>query len=75
LTRLAKWSIILLLRKKYMQITKCDICKKKIEFKDTVRVHKADSAFSSFEFCGNCATPIVKFLISKKLIDKKNEKK
>lgn len=58
-----------------MQVTKCDICHKKIEFKDTVRVQKVDGNFNSFEFCGNCAKPIKKFLVSKKLIDKKDEKK
>jgi hypothetical protein len=58
-----------------MQVTKCDICKRKIEFKEIVRVQKASGAFSSFEFCENCAKPITKFLTSKKLIDKKNEKK
>lgn len=58
-----------------MQITKCDICHKKMELKDIMRVQERSDTFNSFEFCINCAKPIIKFLVSKKLIDKKNEKR
>jgi hypothetical protein len=51
-----------------MHITKCDICKKTIKRGDrTVRV-MTEGLYCSFEFCHNCAKPVVKFLKSKKLI-------
>lgn len=58
-----------------MQVTKCDICNRKMESKDIIRVQEKGATFIFFELCDSCAKPITKFLISKKLIDDKTNKK
>ena len=57
-----------------MRITKCDICKKTIKRKGDEANVSVGVFFSSFDICGNCAKPVLKFLSNKKLI-KKNEKR
>ena len=54
-----------------MLVTKCDICNKKIDYGEIIRVQGAGS-FKSFELCKNCGKPIMKILADKKLIDNKN---
>jgi len=59
-----------------MQITKCDICKKRIK-EYTEKIHVNIGFFSgSFEICKSCGKPILKLLKSKKLLkeDKSNKK-
>ena len=55
-----------------MLVTQCDICKKKIGYKEIIRVQASGMNFSSFEFGNKCSKSIIKFLASKKLIE--NEK-
>lgn len=51
-----------------MQITKCDICKKKIK-EEKIKLWVQGERFSVFELCEKCAQPIMRFLKSKKLIE------
>ncbi|MFA6159572.1 MAG: hypothetical protein WC678_00590 [Parcubacteria group bacterium] len=46
-----------------------------MESKDIIRVQEKGATFIFFELCDSCAKPITKFLISKKLIDDKTNKK
>jgi hypothetical protein len=55
-----------------MLFSKCDICKKQIDLEHTMNVRA--SLFKSFELCYNCGKPIIKFLMSKKLIKKEFKK-
>lgn len=65
-----------------MHITKCDICKKTIDRgkMEKIRVERdywGDRfIYNRFEFCTNCAKPVLKFLKDKKLLkERKNESK
>ena len=54
-----------------MRITKCDLCKKKInEQPVAVRI----GLFSSVELCRKCGADILKFLTKHKLIKKEDGK-
>ena len=57
-----------------MRITKCDICKKSLSKTGNEVNVSVGGFFPSFDICGNCTKPILKFLSNKKLI-KKNEKR
>lgn len=54
-----------------MNITKCDICKKKLEG-DSVKA--GVSLFCERDFCLDCGKPILDFLKKYKFIDKDNKK-
>lgn len=57
-----------------MDITKCDLCKKEIkDSKSSVIIRFA--SYKHADLCGNCASPILKFLKKNKFIDKKDVKK
>ena len=58
-----------------MQVNKCDICKKKISFKEEqMKFLIRDGNCSSFEICEKCASPIKKILVDKKLIKPESKK-
>lgn len=58
-----------------MRITKCDNCKKPInKTENEINISVRGLLGGYFDICGNCATPVLKFLESKKLIEK-NEKR
>jgi len=60
------------IKKKDMNITKCDICKKVIKDGEKLRVSPEGGSFLGFEICSKCGEPVTRFLKSKKLIkDKK----
>ena len=54
-----------------MQVTKCDLCKKKIEGEP---VTAGLGFFGRTELCKKCGSPILKFLKRYKLINQKNLK-
>lgn len=54
-----------------MNLTKCDICKKKLKDKP---VRAGIGYFAGNDFCSKCAKPILGFLKKHKLLDKEEEK-
>jgi hypothetical protein len=57
-----------------MQITKCDICRKKIK-DEKIKLWVHGERFMIFELCEKCSQPIMKLLKNKGLIkDKKVNK-
>lgn len=54
-----------------MLVTKCDICRKKINSGSAIYVRTV-KFLESFEICESCGKPVIKFLTNKKLIDNKN---
>jgi hypothetical protein len=59
---------------KNMNVTKCDICKKTINRKDKIIRIMPEGSGGSFDICHNCGRPVTKFLISKKLKNRKTKK-
>ena len=54
-----------------MRITKCDICKKSIaRAEGEINISTSGFFHGYFDICGDCAKPVLKFLESKKLIEK-----
>lgn len=49
-----------------MNITKCDICKKEIDYKNTVNVRVG--LYSRAEFCRGCAVSVVKIFKKHKFL-------
>lgn len=59
-----------------MRITKCDSCKKPIaKAENEINISIRGLLGGYFDICGNCAKPILKFLESKKLIEKNDKQK
>jgi hypothetical protein len=59
-----------------MRITKCDICKKDIKKTEgEINISTGGLFHGYFDVCGNCAKPILKFLESKKLIEKNGKRR
>lgn len=54
-----------------MNLTKCDICKKKIKGEP---VRASPDLFQDKHFCVDCGKPILNFLKKNKLINEKNKK-
>lgn len=52
-----------------MNITKCDICNKKIEDREEVSIGYLNP-FPQYSLCLKCAKPVVTFLQKDNLIDK-----
>ena len=60
----------------FMNITKCDICKKTIE-KDSKSIYIGIGGMFTVnraEICENCGKPVLKFLKDRKLINFQNKK-
>ena len=55
-----------------MKITKCDICKKKID--KSIYISVGGFLGNSFEVCEKCGKPVLKLLKDKKLIKSENKK-
>lgn len=54
-----------------MQITKCDICKKKVGSKsEHVFLWVRGKNYANFELCEKCSQLILKYLTDKKLLKK-----
>jgi len=56
-----------------MDIKKCDLCKKVIKERGEA-VYVRFASYESADLCGQCATPISKFLGESKLIKKEIKK-
>lgn len=54
-----------------MNVRKCDICEKEIEYEKSTRVAVG---YVDKEFCLKCGLPVLNFLKKNKFIDKNNEK-
>jgi hypothetical protein len=54
-----------------MNIVKCDICKKVIKGNP---ITVGEGYFPRFEFCSDCARPILEVMENNKLIDSKKKK-
>lgn len=55
-----------------MNVTKCDVCMKEVEYND--RVTAGPGAWPKFAFCFKCGKPIMDFLKKKGLIEKDAKK-
>lgn len=59
-----------------MRITKCDMCKKRIDQKnDKLFLQIGGFGYDSFELCAGCSQPFVKLLTAKKLIKAETARK
>jgi len=54
-----------------MRITKCDLCKKKIQYEP---ITAGIGFFPKAELCKNCGSPIIKFLEKHKFVENKKNK-
>lgn len=54
-----------------MLVSKCDICRRTIIEGKGIKV--SFNYFNGFEFCSDCAKPVMKFLKAKKLVKKETK--